>query len=731
MKIFGRDISFKKKKKPNASPQILGLADQIPNLKEGNLGPSLIKIQPVKNPTMHFFAKSWAGAAGRRTFQPPEYDFVEIGKIEDVEGYVRQSFIKKTGLMFKEGFVYKGANPKYVKYINRRFSQIAKASRIPHQELVRRIGHYLVKLNNAFLIKVRDEKASGGKVRTDAKGRTIKPIAGYFPAAPETMEMLPNDAGEPVRWRQVLPDGTVNGPWPAEDVIHFYWDRKEGFLFATPSIIPAIDDIRALRRLEQEIELLVHHHLFPLFQLIVGTENAPAGIGTDGIREIDAAQEMINEMPSEGIVVTSERIKIDAVGAEAKALRAEGYLEYFQKRVWASLGMSSVDFGNADTSNRSTSDTLSLALMDGVKYIQDVLEVQWNEWVISELLLESTFDPDEVLNEDNMVKLEFREIDLDKQVKMETHAMDLFTKQGLDHDELREALGRKPWVFPEPGESVDPNTHEKFLRSFFKLFEEPLALIKAGNEPFVNTQAQAQHPSIGLDEPLVTKGRSAEEKRLQLEAKAKAAAKPKPAVSAKKKDYILIDSLLSEPYLALEDELIQEFRTGRKMDNVWVKSKLMLTQSILAQKIAAGVFPSFSQNFNRTDQEDFGLKLIQDTREIINFRANFQAKRLLDDLRSQIGRKGSEEQNVRAVFNALKYRLDFISDVETRKAANWAQMLNLYTNGYQQGKTVPIGPMACNVCLQRSESIIELSKMSYDAVLPHHSGCRCVFRGIK
>ena len=45
---------------------------------------------------------------GRGVLIPAEYDLAEVGRIEDVESFVRQAFEKKTALMFKEGWYLRG-----------------------------------------------------------------------------------------------------------------------------------------------------------------------------------------------------------------------------------------------------------------------------------------------------------------------------------------------------------------------------------------------------------------------------------------------------------------------------------------------------------------------------------------------------------------------------------------------------------------------------------------------
>ena len=236
-------------------------------------------------------------------------------------------------------------------------AQISRATGIPTEELIRTIGASLISKSNAFLIKARKEEASGGSARTiPGTERELKPIAGYFPVPPETMSYEISKQGKISRWKQQLPNGEYKFFNP-EDVVHFYFNRKEGFTWGTPTIVPVIDDIKSLRKIEENIELLVYQHLFPLFHYKVCTDDFPAGIDEQGNSEIDVAKSEIKSMPSEGGLITSHRHEIKLIGAENRSLRAEGYLEHFKKRVFSGLGISAVDMGEGEC---YTADTETL-----------------------------------------------------------------------------------------------------------------------------------------------------------------------------------------------------------------------------------------------------------------------------------------------------------------------------------------------------------------------------------
>lgn len=337
MKIFGFEITRRKK------PQVV--EDRVPEVKVSIPDTKPVALMPnVKTPVMNYHSQR---GVGRGDFRSPEYNLAEVGRIEDTDSYVRQAFDKKVALMFKEGWDFVGKNPRTIKYIKARLAQIARASQIPTAQLLRSVGSGIVRQSNAFLIKVRKTEASGGKIRREPGRETVlQPVAAYFVAPAETMDF--RIRGNRVqRWRQKMPDGSYK-EWNPREVIHFYHDRKEGFVYGTPTIVPVVDDIRALRKIEENVELLIYQHLFPLFQYKVGTEDKPAGYDENGEREIDVVRREIQFMPTEGGIVTPERHEIKALGAEGRALRAESYLEHFKKRVFSGMGISAVDMGEGE-----------------------------------------------------------------------------------------------------------------------------------------------------------------------------------------------------------------------------------------------------------------------------------------------------------------------------------------------------------------------------------------------
>lgn len=392
------------------------------------------KAPNLKNPVSQY--------GYRQAFVPSEYNLIEISLIEDGESYVRQAFQKKTSLMFKEGEVYTGLNEETIRYVKNRIKQIEYVTGIPWRTLLRQTGKELISKSNFFWVKVRKEKHSGG----DKGVKRSKPIAGYFPMGAENVYIKKDEYGKVIEYQQRLPNNKIRDFKP-EDVIHFRCDVKPGFTFGTPKIVPVIPDIQALRRLEENVEILFYQTLFPVFQYKVGTESKPATTLTlqDGtvIDEVSYVRQQIQNMPTEGGIVTPERHSIEYIGANGQIPNYQPVLQYFKARVLAGLGISSLDIGDGDTSNRSTADSLSKALIDSVKDYQSVMEDIINSEIITELLLEADFNFDPLI-EDNFVALKFREIDIEEQMKKNVNAQLLYNSDMLDLNESREIIGYQP-----------------------------------------------------------------------------------------------------------------------------------------------------------------------------------------------------------------------------------------------------------------------------------------------
>jgi hypothetical protein len=408
----------------------------------------------------------------------PEYDLLEPYTIVDTEAFLAQALQRKHSLMFRNGFAVTGENQNFVRYIERRFAQLGYVSGQSMENFIKDILWNLLICSNCILIKVRDNAASGG-VANDKNGNKT-PIAGYVIVPPQTIFPYLDGYGQVIKWRRFFGDGRPFKDYDVDDVVHFYENRKPGHLFGTPRLWPVRDDIYALRRLEENIELLLVQHLFPLLHVKVGTPEAPCEYMPDGISEVDMYKAYIQSMPKEGVLVTDERITVECVGVAKEGANYEPMVAHFKKRIFTGLGVSAMDMGETDAT-KSAADNVSQNLKDAIKALLSWFTEQFRMLILKDLFTEAPFHLS-VQNAVADVTLDFHELDPDNQIKMETHATNAYNNQAITHPELRRALKRKP-LTPEEEKDLHFNKHTMLENEFHANQELKLAKIAAATKP--------------------------------------------------------------------------------------------------------------------------------------------------------------------------------------------------------------------------------------------------------
>ena len=369
----------------------------------------------------------------------PEYNVLEPFTIFDNEPFVRQAINRKISLMFRNGFEISGDRNPDIEYIQRRFEAMEYVMERTTEAFFKQILFNLLLCSNCFLQKIRNEKAT---IVSQKDGRPV-PVAGYR-LIPAHMIFPYMENGVPIKWRRFFDTGAPFEDIALEDIIHLKWDVKPGHRYGTPRTVGVRDDIFALRRLEENVELLFINFLFPLFHVAVGSEENPAGIDTEsGQTEVDIVHMQIQSMPKEGVFVTDERVKIDAIGAEGKALDYSTLMEHYKDRIYVGLGMSAVDMGDSKgAGSRSTADNISQNLKDAIKSDLETFGGMVRMSMFKEFFLEATYSVS-VQKAVARTWVHFHEVDLDNKIKIENHAIQLFLNNAIDEDELRKMTGRR------------------------------------------------------------------------------------------------------------------------------------------------------------------------------------------------------------------------------------------------------------------------------------------------
>ncbi len=606
---------------------------------------------------------------------PPQYDHIEVEFLCDIESLFARATRAKLSLFLKEGFEFIGPNEKRVLYVKERIRQIERASSMPFDVLLYDTCRDLVVHSNAFWLKVRKDSASGGQKRRVGK-RILNPVAGYFRLPPETMMPKIDTSGNIIKWKQSI--GGIEKIFSTDDIVHFCTNRKAGYPLGVPSIIPAIDDIRALRSLEHNIDVLIHKHLFPIILWKVGTETRPAQIFDDGTKEIDIIQTKIANMPTEGSLVVPERYEVSAIGVENKALRVETYLQHFKERLYAGLDVSSIDVGIGNTSSRSTAQTLSRNLMDTVKLLQIIIQKLANP-VLEELLLESTFDPGSVLERDNIVTLKFHEIDKESKQSEANHLMDLFTKNGISWPEFRMDIGR---------EVLDP-ADEKDL--YWHKFGKEIALT-------------ATDKNSSSSEAVANKNNP------QNQSGSRGSAK------LNKDEYAFSKEATNNPILSNHQLIASELQARWAAGNL----KMSLAESDIKTAYSAAlsefeVIVNHQIRLNYPDPEG-----VHGLIKYLNKKIEDSMKRLEKDIIARL-RRADSSPNV--VFSALSYRTILIFDTELARAQNLARYRWLVKN--QADIQIISNDNECEICTPKLTTINWNDKLGEADIPPFHPLCNC------
>jgi hypothetical protein len=404
----------------------------------------------------------------RAGFVEPEYDLAEIYKAMDTESYLRLSFDKHEELILKGQWRLVGQNEKTVSHVLRRLTEIAWSQDEPIEKIIENGIEDLVESHNVFYVLARRE--SGGTYRSRF-GRNLYPITGIF--SPNASTMRPfiatswrTNLKRIKEWWQIT-GGRIIKKFRPHNVVHMAFRKKKGHIFGTPYSVPVLDDILAMRRIEELVEILVHKHAFPFFHYRVGTDTDPAREFDDGHSEVDDVRAEIANMPFEGGLVTPYRHEIVVLGTKNKAVNAEPYLKYYEARVMSGLNLSGIDLGRGETANRATAQTMSKGLSDRCTRFQGFFCSQFTFYVLDELIYEMGLIP----TPENRVYLMFPTIDKEEQRAEENHVMALYQGHLISETEARTRIGMDPM---KPAQRTD---------LFYNRVSKPLAIIQAVDEP--------------------------------------------------------------------------------------------------------------------------------------------------------------------------------------------------------------------------------------------------------
>ena len=400
---------------------------------------------------------------GYRGILQPEYNLLEPYTLLDVEGIFLNALKRMHALSFRNGVEWVAEKEANVKYIKKRTEVLGYVMGTTFEQHLKEVLWHLLICSNCIVVKIRDTSKSGGTA--NAKNGNKVPVAGYTIVPPQTIFPYMDGFGQIAWWRRFYKDGRPYRDYLPEDIVHYRWDVKPGHLFGCPRVYSVRDDIYALRRLEENAELLLMRHLFPLFHIKVGSDAFLVEFLPDGSSELDAVRMAIQNMPKEGVLVTEHRVEVDVHGAEGKGIDPHPLIDHYKSRVYIGLGVSSIDVGEGDTANHSTADNVSQNLKDRVKADMATFGSMVKMNVVKEMFEEH---PDEKISVQNAVadvSLATHEIDVDAQIKLETHAANMYNTGIHTRTEARKQARKNPLTKEQESDlhfNAETMTQEKF-----------------------------------------------------------------------------------------------------------------------------------------------------------------------------------------------------------------------------------------------------------------------------
>lgn len=586
----------------------------------------------------------------RERFQRPEYNLWEIKEASESDSYVKIAFSKYSYLIYKAGASLKGEDER-VAYLEKRFRMMSFMTQKPMDILFQEIADDLVKYSNAFLIKKRVDGIVGINARPILADKVV---GGYFRVDPASIKIKRDKNGNVLKYEQGYGDN-IREFFP-RDVIHFYMDKDANNAYGTPRVVAALEDVKLLRKIEGNVTALIYRFSMPLYQWIVGLPQQ----GMQATQpEILKAQNEIERSTLDGIVVTNERTAIKAIGAEGSALSAEGYLRYFEERVFSALGVSASQMGRGGA--KQDSESMEAQIHDTVKYIQRIMAIFIQEKILNELLLEGGFNP--ILNEEDIVSYEFEEISLETKVKKENHEMLKFQSNVIPFEETRRNMGMKDTVSDESRLYKNMIDKQADLEKIDRTAEHQKELSRinsqnnsssGNNGPSTGNKAPRSNKSQGPNKAVSTNNRPQNQHGTH---------------SAKIKEGLELDNhkkkfkdLFQNYDLACED-----LENGEDLEIITsiLKNALVASLNDIVDKYSMQAIVDATEEINAVNKTNKLLPEKSINLEDFYEESEIAFKKLVKTLKNAIEENNNDYS---AAFEKYEYKLRFISDFIVRKA---------------------------------------------------------------
>lgn len=646
----------------------------------------------------------------------PEYNLNEIREASEADSYIKMSLMKISYLIYKAGWKLKGRDDT-VSYIYKRFRIMSYATGKPMDILFQEIADDMTKYSNAFLLKARVDSIPGIKAKpiTDSK----KVIAGYYRIDPASISIERDKSGNIKRYYQGYGEG--QRVFKKEDIIHIYMDKDGNNAFGTPRIVAALDDVQLLRKIEGNIVSLIYRFSRPIFHWKIG--GMLQGFqATDA--EIKKAEREAENMSYDSMIITNEKVEIKAIGAEGTALNAEGYLKYFEQRVFSALGTSETQMGRG--SSKENADSMDEQTHDVVKYIQRIIATHIEFNIIMELLLEGGYDP--IFKEEEIVSYDYEEISLETKIKKENHEMLKFQSNQITFEEARRRMGMKDSV--EDEERLYKNMIEKKARlDELKVVNEHQKEMQAqslkaqkDNNNESNNNGNAIGTGGGSKKPKMSKGDTKNKdvfnRNMPENQHGKTSVKLKESLSCEGCTKDNAEKEFNKIFKKYKD-LSNDIKEKEDVDILFRLSKMELVQDIMKhiEKYSSDAVVKAIEDIQEIDNKKHlypnNMPNLLDFKEELDIKI----KDFLEDIKDKIS-----DSDVDSLFEVKEYKLRFLIDFLIRKAYWYSYIVTGEALGKKEAYILYNSEEDEK---QQNKKVIEINEFTYKDIPGYHAFCNC------
>lgn len=675
----------------------------------------------VKARRVGYQINAGGGGGGRDDFEEHDVDLAAISEAIRIDSYLTQGTMKYEELIFKSGWALHSKNEQALEYLQFRLDMMEVATGTPMEDLFQGIARDIVWSSNCFIVKARARNGVGlppGVTLTPILP-SREPVVGYFILPPQTMTISRDANGTVLRYQQEVDGGGDAIQFAPEDMIHIKVNSRSGSAYGDPWLAPVIEDIRLLRKIEENASLLLYKHIFPMLKYKVGLDKAGFE-STD--EEVAEAQSMVDGMGADSIFVMPERHDVEAINVDA--IDGNPYLTYFENRVFSGMGLSQVDFGRGDTANRNTADAMGGQKADRVKGWQKVIQTAIDTHMVDELLVEGGFDP--LINPEFDVDFIFNEIEMEREIAKENHELAKFNGNIQTWEETRTAIGKEPVA-------DETRLHYQMIGAY---------------------QSEAAMNSVdNKNQPENQDGKRAGPKRTTEFVESTMNGITTKESNKKTSEFVemlsnQVDELhpqLDSSYSHMKSEIVKqlEFRQNKKsyplesVSTIYAFNQLetdrfnQLIEKQAKNMLRAGIAHAESI-YDRNIKLDVSLPV-----ETIKLDIEEQIQKMQSSIKNIINNRLSEATSeeeiiggITSIFEAMRFKVKTISKSILARSYNYGFILALISEGEKHASVFYEGD--CSTCKSKSKEAIELKQLSsldevaiFYRIPPWHPNCEC------